>query len=216
MIRTNAIYTARLSHVPIVVEFMSKKPAPAAAPRGVRKQTPRTAAAIQEAETGTFHVEQWPLTRIKQYEKNARRIPHAAIEKVSTSLATFGWRQPIVVDTEGVIVVGHTRLLAAEKLGLTEAPVHVATDLTPEQIRAYRLMDNRSHQETEWDYDLLSPELESLGSLDFDLSLTGFDMDEIGRFLGKVPDVTFREYDESIAGQVKYQECPQCGHKFPK
>ncbi|MDQ2945131.1 MAG: DNA modification methylase, partial [Acidobacteriota bacterium] len=85
--------------------------------------------------------------------------------------------------TKGVIVAGHTRLLAAKKLGLTEVPVHIAAELTPGQIRAYRIMDNRSNQESEWDLELLGPELMDLKEFDFDLSLTGFDQREIDEFL---------------------------------
>src|SRR5271169_2395863 len=96
-------------------------------------------------------IEIWSLDRIRPYEKNARRIPQRAIDKVAASLKEYGWQQPIVVDIHGVIVVGHVRRLASLKLGWKEAPVHVAENLTPAQIRAYRLMDNRSHEEADWD-----------------------------------------------------------------
>jgi len=82
---------------------------------------------------------------------NARVIPPSLVEKVASSIRSFGWRQPIVVDTAGVIVVGHVRLLAAQSMALSEVPVHVARDLTPSQVKAYRLMDNRSHDEATWD-----------------------------------------------------------------
>src|SRR3982751_6914611 len=87
----------------------------------------------------------WPLERITPFARNARKIPPEAVSKVASSIREFGWRQPIVVDRDGVIVCGHTRLLAAQKLGLREVPVHVADNLTPAQVRAYRLLDNRSH-----------------------------------------------------------------------
>ena len=113
------------------------------------------------------------------YEKNARKIPQRAIDTVAASLEEYGWQQPIVVDKHGVIVVGHVRRLAALQLGWTEAPVHVADKLTPAQIRAFRLMDNRSHQEADWDFELLAPELAELNELSFDLSLTGFNVHEL-------------------------------------
>jgi DNA modification methylase len=119
------------------------------------------------------------LSEISPYEKNARKIPQRAIDKVAASLEEFGWQQPIVVDKHGVIIVGHVRRLAALQLGWTEAPVHVADKLTPAQIRAYRLMDNRSHLESDWDLDLLGPELAELSALSFDLSLTGFSVHEL-------------------------------------
>ncbi|MGD1096996.1 MAG: DNA modification methylase [Bryobacteraceae bacterium] len=120
-----------------------------------------------------------PLDKIRPYARNARQIPPRAVDKVAASIQEFGWRQPIVVDKDGVVIVGHVRLLAAQKLGLTEAPVHVALNLTPAQVRAYRLLDNRSHEETAWDDHLLGLELLDLKGLDFDLELTGFDLGEI-------------------------------------
>jgi ParB-like chromosome segregation protein Spo0J len=85
-------------------------------------------------------VETWPIARILPYEMNARKIPRAAVDKVAASLKEYGWRQPIVCDAQGVIIVGHVRRLAAIQLGWTEAPVHVATDLTPAQVKAYGLI----------------------------------------------------------------------------
>jgi DNA modification methylase len=129
-------------------------------------------------------IEQWPIERVIPYARNARTITAAAVDKVAASIQEFGWRQPIVVDAHRVIVAGHTRLLAARKLALTEVPVHVADNLTPAQVKAYRLMDNRSHDETSWDFELLGPELLDLQNLGFgDLELTGFDGQEIADFL---------------------------------
>jgi DNA modification methylase len=125
----------------------------------------------------------WPIDKPIAYSRNSRKIPERAIDKVAASIKEFGWRQAIVVDKDGVIICGHTRLLAAKKLGLKQVPIHVADNLTPAQVKAYRLMDNRSHEETDWDLDLLGPELEELHGLDFDLELTGFDQHEIDRFL---------------------------------
>ncbi|MCY2986437.1 MAG: ParB/RepB/Spo0J family partition protein [Planctomycetota bacterium] len=103
--------------------------------------------------------------------------------RLAASIREFGFRQPIVVDSEGVIIVGHTRWKAAKKLGLTEVPVHVATDLTAEQIRAYRIADNRLAELAEWNYDLLPIELTQLGEAGFDLDLLGFDQDELTKIL---------------------------------
>ena len=123
------------------------------------------------------------IERITPYARNARKIPQQAIDKVAASIQEFGWRQPVVVDGEGVIVCGHTRWLAAQKLGMRQVPVHTASNLTPAQIKAYRLMDNRSHQETDWDFELLTTELLELRDLDLDLDLTGFDAREIDSLL---------------------------------
>jgi len=131
----------------------------------------------------TFNIEWWDIEKVIPYAKNARKIRQSAIDKVAASIAEFGWRQPIVVDKKGVIAVGHVRWGAAKKLKLEKVPVHVASDLTDAQIKAYRLMDNRSNEETDWDFDLLGPELADLKMSDFDLALTGFDPNEIDAFL---------------------------------
>lgn len=131
-----------------------------------------------------MEVNLWPLERIIPYARNARQIPARAVDKVAASIREFGWRQPIVVDKDRVIIVGHVRLLAAQKLGLTEAPVHVAHNLTPAQVRAYRLLDNRSHEETTWDRDLLGLELLDLKGMGIDLELTGFELEELDELVG--------------------------------
>src|ERR1700693_2092214 len=133
----------------------------------------------------------WPISRPIPYARNSRKIPERAIDKVAASIQEFGWRVPIVVDKDGVIICGHCRYLAAKKLGLDQVPVHIADNLTPAQVKAYRLMDNRSHEETDWDLELLGPELQELRGLDFDLTLTGFDEREIDDFLSD-PDADDR------------------------
>ena len=122
------------------------------------------------------------VSEIHPYEKNPR-FNDAAVDAVAKSIQEFGWRSPIVVDKDMVIVCGHTRLKAAIKLGLTEVPVHIAADLTPEQIQAYRIADNKTGEIAEWNYDLLPVELRELQGADFDLSLLGFDSDELDRLL---------------------------------
>lgn len=124
-----------------------------------------------------------PVAAVTPYARNSRKIPERAIGKVAASIKEFGFRVPIVVDKDSVIICGHTRLLAAKQLGLQQVPVHVADNLTPAQVKAYRLMDNRSHEETDWDLELLGTEIEELRGLDFDLSLTGFNPRELDDFL---------------------------------
>jgi len=124
-------------------------------------------------------IELWPIDEVKPYSGNPRKIPESAVDKVAASIGQFGWRQPIVVDKDGVILVGHVRWLAGKKRRLDQVPVHVAEGLTPAQARAYRLMDNRSHQETDWNPDLLKVELVELKAVEFDLHFTGFDGREI-------------------------------------
>jgi DNA modification methylase len=128
-------------------------------------------------------VETWPIERPIEYARNARKITQAAVDKVAASIQEFGFRQPIVVDKDGVIVVGHVRLRAAKQLRLTHVPVHVAANLTPAQVKAYRLMDNRSHEEVEWDLEMLGAELLELKDLDIEMVLTGFNPRELDSLL---------------------------------
>src|ERR1700685_3570069 len=146
-------------------------------------------------EAQRFAVEWWPIGRVTPYPNNARVIPASAVEKVASSIRSFGWRQPIVVDNGGVSVVGHGRLLAAQSMALSEVPVHVARHLMPSQVKAYRLMDNRSHDEATWDLGLIGPELQSIQELDgdFDLALTGFDQDELNAYLFPEEETTGEE-----------------------
>ena len=122
------------------------------------------------------------LSDIHPYEHNPR-INDDAVKAVANSIREFGFRQPIVVDADHVIICGHTRWKAAQKLGLDEAPVHIARDLTPEQIKAYRIADNKTAELAEWDYSLLPLEIGDLQAANFDLNLLGFDSDELDRLL---------------------------------
>jgi hypothetical protein len=118
-------------------------------------------------------IEMRAVGTVRPYETNPRRND-GAVEAVAKSIREYGWRQPIVVDKDGVIVVGHTRLKAALSLGLERVPVHVATELTPEQARAYRLADNVTGGIATFDPDLLNAELLALKAVDYDLSLLGW------------------------------------------
>lgn len=132
-----------------------------------------------------MNIEFWPIDRVTPYHKNPR-LNDAAVDAVAKSLQEFGWRQPIVVDPAGVIIVGHTRYKAARKLGYTQVPVHVAHDLTPAQIKAYRLADNQTATMAEWDFELLSLELNDLKGLDFNLDVVGFSPDDLARILNPI------------------------------
>jgi len=127
-------------------------------------------------------IELRPIESIRPYDKNPRHND-GAVDAVAKSLKEYGFRQPIVVDESGTIVVGHTRWKAARQLGLTEVPVHVATDLTPEQARAYRIADNRLAAIATFDFELLPVELAELKAMNVDLGLLGFEPKEIERLL---------------------------------
>lgn len=112
------------------------------------------------------------LSELRPYENNPR-FNEDAVPVVEESIRQFGFKVPIVVDKDGVIVAGHTRVEAANRLGMESVPCVVADDLTPEQVRAFRLVDNKSAEFSGWDFDLLGGELESIGE-SFDLSKLGF------------------------------------------
>jgi DNA modification methylase len=129
-----------------------------------------------------MHVELRSLGSIRPYRNNPRHND-AAVDAVAASIRAYGFRQPIVVDEDGVILVGHTRYKAALKLGLQEVPVHVAIGLTPAQAKAYRLADNQTATLSDWNYELLPIELAQLQTMNYDLGLLGFDQDELARLL---------------------------------
>ncbi len=129
-----------------------------------------------------FEVELRDLDAIKPYERNPR-INDGAVAAVADSIREFGWKVPIVVEPDGVIICGHTRWKAAQQLGLKKVPVHVATDLSPEQIRAYRIADNKTGELAEWDFEILPIELAELREVGFDLELLAFDDKELTQLL---------------------------------
>ena len=133
------------------------------------------------------------IDKVKPYGGNPRKMSDEAIATVASSLQEFGWRQPIVVDTKNVVIVGHTRLLAAKTLGMEKVPVHVADKLTEEQVRAYRIADNAAGERTTWDKDLLPLELDLLKAADYDLTLTALTDDMLSVMQD---DIEVEEQDE--------------------
>jgi ParB-like chromosome segregation protein Spo0J len=127
-----------------------------------------------------MQIETVDIAAVIPYDNNPRHNEDA-VALVRDSLVQYGWRQPIVVDKDMVVIVGHTRLLAARKLGMTSVPVHVAENLTDAQAKAYRLADNRTGETATWDLDLLKLELDDLGEAGFPLDMTGFNDAEIAR-----------------------------------
>ena len=125
-----------------------------------------------------MQIENRTLSNIKPYKNNPRRSVKT-IAKIVTSIKEFGFKQPLVLDKEGVIIVGHSRYLAAKELGLETVPCVIAKELTPQQIRAYRIADNRIAQDGEWDTDLLAIELSEINNSDFDFTKTGFTQAEL-------------------------------------
>ncbi len=121
------------------------------------------------------------------YTNNARHN-EKAIDKVASSIKEFGFKVPIIIDGNNEIIAGHTRLLAAKKLGLKEVPTIMADDLTHEQVKAFRIADNKTSEYAEWNFELLAQEMEELKMADYDLSLTGFDLTEAEKLLDTLKD----------------------------
>jgi len=128
--------------------------------------------------------ESWPIERLVPYVRNPRKNDEQ-VERMVAAIREFGFRIPVVAKSDGTVVDGHLRLKAARKLGLTEVPVALADELTDAQVKAFRLLANRSANWAAWDEDLLALELEELQAMAFDVSLTGFDAAEIDSLLAK-------------------------------
>ena len=133
-----------------------------------------------------MQVRLWKLADVTPYPGNPRSND-GAVEAVAASIGAFGFRQPIVVDEQGVIIVGHTRYKAAQRLGLDKVPVHQATGLTPAQVKAYRLADNKTAELAGWDQELLVKELLELQQTDIALDVTGFGAEELAHLLDAAP-----------------------------
>lgn len=140
-------------------------------------------------------VEQRAIEDVKPYERNPR-LNNQAVDAVARSIQEYGWQQPLVIDKDGVVIAGHTRLKAAERLGLKTVPVVVADKLTPDQVRAYRIADNRIAEIADWDTAKLGIELRELESASYDLSLLGFDETELEQLMAIVPEAGQTDPDD--------------------
>lgn len=145
--------------------------------------------------------EHWPTSRLLPYARNPRKNDHV-VDQMAAAITEFGFRIPIIAKSTGEVVDGHLRLKAALRLGLETVPVILADDLTPAQIKAFRILANRSATWADWDEDLLRLELEELQLDDFDLSLTGFDDDELLEIMAGEETTTEGNTDEDAAPEV--------------
>jgi ParB family chromosome partitioning protein len=144
------------------------------------------------------------------YENNPRRNDDA-VEDVANSIREFGFKNPILLDENNVIIAGHTRLKAAKKLGINKVPCIYCNDLTEEQVKAFRLADNKTAEKAGWDFDMLNEELKDIN--DIDMSEFGFDLGELdldidGMFQEAEPK---EDTPESKTHMIK---CPHCGENI--
>lgn len=140
------------------------------------------------------------------YERNTKKHDKTQINNVAESIKQYGFVQPIVIDKDNVVVIGHCRLLAAKQLKMKEVPCVCVEDLTEEQVKALRIVDNKSN-ESEWDFDILPDELEQLNLSDFDFSFGVADDDEL-------PD--FEEEPAKNNSKNDVCQCPKCGFQWVK
>jgi ParB-like chromosome segregation protein Spo0J len=136
----------------------------------------------QETATQIPQVQIWPIERLIFYARNARKND-AAVDRMCSSIREFGFKIPVLARSDGEVVDGHLRLKAAKKLRITEVPVILCDEWTDAQVKAFRLMVNRSVTWAQWDDELLALELQELNAADFDLILTGFDPKELDDLL---------------------------------
>jgi len=150
-------------------------------------------------------IETWPLDRLRPYARNAKKHGPDQVAKIAASMAEFGWTVPVLVSSEGEVIAGHGRILAATQLGLSDAPVIVLDHLSEAQRRAYRIADNKLTELGEWNDAFLSDELKGLAEDEFDLSLIGFDEAELSALLDGIED------DDSAAreGEDEIPEAPE-------
>lgn len=155
-----------------------------------------------------MRIEEMQVDSLREYENNPRNNDNA-VAAVAASIKEFGFKVPIVIDDDNVIIAGHTRLKAAKMLGMQTVPCVIADDLTEEQIRAFRLADNKVGELAGWDFDKLNAELEELSAMD--MSAFGFVMSEdvdIDDFFTEAED------DDPKEKEPKRVQCPCCGEWF--
>ena len=150
------------------------------------------------------------------YARNSRTHSPQQIDKIAASIREFGFLNPIIVDRQSGIVAGHGRVLAAQKLGLTDLPIIEASHLTEAQRRAYVLADNRLALDAGWDNDMLKVELSDLQAEGFDLTLTGFELGEVSALFYDKDFAPGTEGDQGRLDELapKIVQCPHCGQDF--
>ena len=164
-----------------------------------------------------MQIEYIDIDKVIPYANNPRNNDGEAVDRVAASIAEYGFKNPIIIDKDNVIVAGHTRLNAAKKLNLAKVPIIRADDLTPAQVKAFRLAENRVSEYATWNNELLSIELEGLQDLEFDLDLTGFEQWELDNLLNPVSDDDLQDFfidKEEKPKEPKKVTCPHCGESF--
>jgi hypothetical protein len=175
-----------------------------------------------------LQIEYIPTSEVIEYKNNPKKHPQGQIDKLKKSIKEFGFKNPIILDKNNEIIAGHGRFKASKELGFNEVPVIWADDLSPEQVKAFRIADNKLTEYAEWDFDAINQEIEKLKSNDFDLDLTGLEFDEDMEFNPSIPSFSDKEISKEDIEKTrdklntKYDNnssyieviCPKCGYEF--
>jgi|TARA_Y100000114_G_scaffold115532_1_gene109686 site-specific DNA-methyltransferase (adenine-specific) len=160
-----------------------------------------------------MNIQEIEIDKIIPYHNNPRK--NLNVDKVASSITEFGFQQPIVVDKNYVVIVGHTRLQAAKKLNYQKVPVFVA-DLSENKAKAYRIADNRLNEDSSWDYDFLNIEMNILNEGNYDLSQLGFNDEELKNLLANQGDFEPTDIDDQSDIDEASERCETCGQTLPK
>ena len=160
-----------------------------------------------------MNIKEIEIDKIIPYHNNPRK--NLNVDKVASSISEFGFQQPIVVDKNFIVIVGHTRLQASKKLGLKKVPVFIA-DLSENKAKAYRIADNSLNEDSSWDYDFLNVEMNVLSEGNFDLSKLGFTDEEIEKILANQSDFEPSDLDDQSDIDDPAERCETCGQTLPK
>jgi ParB-like chromosome segregation protein Spo0J len=166
--------------------------------------------------TRTLSIAYRPLEQLIPYARNSRTHSDAQIAQLSASVSEWGFTNPVLIDEHGGIIAGHGRVLAARKLGMTEVPTIVLAGLSEAQKAAYVIADNKLAMNAGWDVEMLAAEFGRLGELGYDATLTGFNENEVQKFLeswsptGEVEGASAIDPD----GYALAHKCPKCGFEF--
>ena len=160
-----------------------------------------------------MNIQEIEIDKIIPYHNNPRK--NLNVDKVASSITEFGFQQPIVVDKNYVVIVGHTRLQAAKKLNYQKVPVFVA-DLSENKAKAYRIADNRLNEDSSWDYDFLNIEMNILNEGNYDLSQLAFNDEELKNLLANQGDFEPTDIDDQSDIDEASERCETCGQTLPK
>lgn len=152
-----------------------------------------------------MQIKQVAIKDIQPYDNNPRKNDQT-VDLLKRSISEFGFKVPVILDSKGVLIAGHTRVLAAKELGIKEVPAVIAEDLTEEQVRAFRILDNKVQEYSTWDYDKLATEMDAILESEYDILMTGFREDEIAFITDYDKEILNDGYKEwANSGSIDYE-----------